>query len=494
MNDKKQRKREEIIQKGKEAIYLDNLSANTAQNQTNAPERSGFVKIPWVSRIAYGLGDTSCNVVQGMVNTLLTLFYTDYVGVSFVTVGLVMLISRFFDGTSDVIMGVIVSKTRSRWGSSRPWLLWTALPYVATAVALFAVPQTSESLQFWYIFVTYNLCMTVCYTAINVPLGSLSAMMTRSSHERDMLSVVRMTLAPIGRLISVTFTMPVVKLFGNDQSAWVKAMMMWCAIAFVLLIFSFAKCKENVKLPEKTEKTTGGFKCNFAALVKNPYFWATLILWTVTCVQSTLVGTDLPYYCKYIFGNETWMYSSLYLAENITLICGAMLCPLFLRKFIKRDLALAGCVLAVIAQIAFLFNPTSYAWMLGVTILRGIGQAPLTALVFGMMGDVIEYGQWKFHIRQESLVFGGGSLGFKVGTGMTSALISMMLTRAGYISSTTGGAVQPASATDMIMTLYKFGPIIIWGIAVVVLLFYKLDRLYPQIMSDLAERETCGEL
>lgn len=474
---------------------MDHTTTSPTPTTENLKERSGFVKIPWVSRIAYGLGDTSCNVVYGMINTLLTLFYTDYAGVPFVTVGLVMLISRFFDGSSDVIMGVVVSKTRSRWGSSRPWLLWTALPYVITSVALFTVPQTSGSLQFWYIFVTYNLCTTVCYTAINVPLGSLSTMMTRDSHERDMLSIVRMTLAPIGRLISVTFTMPVVKLFGNDQSAWVKAMTMWCIIAFILLIFSFAKCKENVRLPEKAaSKSNGGFKRNALALVKNPYFWATLVLWTVTCVHATLVGTDLPYYCKYIFGNETWMYSSLYLAENITLICGAMICPFLLKRFNKRDLSLAGCILAVVGQALFLFNPQSYSWALTVTIIRGIGQAPLTALVFGMMGDVIEYGQWKFHIRQESLVFGGGSLGFKIGTGLTSALISMLLTSAGYISSTTGGAVQPLSATQMIMTIYKFGPIVIWGIAVVVLLFYKLDKIYPKIMADLAQREAQGEI
>lgn len=456
-------------------------------------EKKGFVKIPWSARIGYGLGDTSCNVVYGMINTLLTLFYTDYAGISFATVGLVMLLSRFFDGTSDVIMGVIVSKTRSRWGSSRPWLLWTAVPYVITSVALFTVPQTSQTLQFWYIFVTYNLCTTICYTAINVPLGSLSTMMTRSSHERDLLSIVRMTLAPIGRLISVTLTMPVVKLFGNDQAAWIKAMMMWCAIAFVMLIYSFAKCKENVKLPEKTKKSKGGAKRNFLALVKNPYFWATLILWTVTCVHATLVGTDLPYYCKYIFGNETWMYSSLYMAENITLIGGAMLCPLLLKRFNKRDLSLAGCIIAVVAQIAFSLDPGSYQWALIITIVRGIGQAPLTALVFGMMGDVIEYGHWRFGIRQESLVFGGGSLGFKIGTGLTSALISILLTGAGYISSTTGGAVQPEAAKQMIMTLYKYGPIAIWGAAIIVLLFYKLDKIYPQVIKELTEREDAIE-
>lgn len=95
---------------------------------------------------------------------------------------------------------------------------------VSTSVALFTVPQSSNALQFWYMFVTYNLCTTVCYTAINVPLGSLSTMMTRDSHERDLLSTVRMALAPVGRLISITFTMPVVRLFGHNQAAWVKAM------------------------------------------------------------------------------------------------------------------------------------------------------------------------------------------------------------------------------------------------------------------------------
>lgn len=90
---------------------MDHTTTSPTPTTENLKERSGFVKIPWVSRIAYGLGDTSCNVVYGMINTLLTLFYTDYAGVPFVTVGLVMLISRFFDGSSDVIMGVVVSKT-----------------------------------------------------------------------------------------------------------------------------------------------------------------------------------------------------------------------------------------------------------------------------------------------------------------------------------------------------------------------------------------------
>jgi glycoside/pentoside/hexuronide:cation symporter, GPH family len=371
------------------------------------------IRLSWWNRLAYGCGDTACNIVCGMINALLTLFYTDYAGIPIATVGIVMLVSRIFDGTSDVIMGVIVNKTKSRWGKARPWLLWMAIPYVICAIAMFTVPQTSESVQFWYIFVTYNLCTTVCYTAINVPYGTLSTMMTRSSHERDLLSVVRMAMAPVGRLIAVTLTMPVVKLFGDTQAAWVKAMAMWCAIALVMLLICFANCKERVQIEAAKNQKKVGIKKNLKALLGNKYLWATLILWSITCVHQTLVGTVTPYYCKYIFGNDSWMYSALYFGESVTLIIGAMVCPSLLRRFRKRDISLVGCIVAVVAQAAFFLNPYSYSWMLGTTIVRALGQAPITAIVFGMMGDVIEYGQWRSHIRQESLVFGGGSLGLK---------------------------------------------------------------------------------
>lgn len=455
--------------------------------------------LTWGTRISYGLGDTACNVVFGMITALLTLFYTDYCGISVASVGLVMLISRIFDGTSDVIMGVIVNHTKSRWGKARPWILWMAVPYVICAIAMFCVPQSSETIQFWYIFVTYNLCTTVCYTAINVPYGTLSTMMTRSSHERDLLSVVRMALSPVGKIIAVTFTMPVVRLFGNDQAAWIKTMSIWCAIALVLLIICFARCKETVSFEaQKNAQPKVSAGRSLKALLTNPYFWATLILWTVTCVHTTIIGTDLPYYCRNILsasgGDGDTMYSIIYTAEIVVLILGAMLCPMLLKRFNKRDLSLIGCVIVVVSHALILLNPMSFGWVLAMTIIRSLGQAPLTSVVFGMMGDVVEYGQWKSHIRQESLIFGGGSLGFKIGTGVTSAVMTAMLEGAGFLSSTTGGAVQPESAKAMIQTIFQWGPILIWAVAILVLLFYKLDKIYPNIMKDLAEREARGEM
>lgn len=467
--------------------------SQTLSTQTQQPDASEL-RLSWRNRLAYGCGDTACNIVMaGMVNSLLTLFYTDYAGVPIATVGLVMLISRFFDGSSDVIMGIIVEKTKSKWGKARPWILWMSIPYVICSIALFTIPQTTATLQFWYIFITYNLLATVCYTAINVPYGTLSAMMTRSSHERDMLSIVRMSLAPVGRLIAVTLSLPIVKLFGDDKSAWVKAMILWSALAFILLLICFINCREQVQVTAKTETPNVGIGKSLKALLTNKYFWATLILWTVTVVQQTLVGTLTPYYCKYIFGNDTW-YSILYMCENITLIAGALLCPLLLKKFSKRNLCLAGCIVAAASQAALLINQQSFHWMLVITVIRAIGQAPITAVIFGMMGDVIEYGQWKSHIRQESLIFGGGSLGFKIGSGVSAAIVTSLLGMSGFISSATGGAVQPDSAKQMIIDLYQYGVLFIWIVAIIVLAVYRLDKMYPQIMQDLADRERFGEM
>ncbi|MEF9940187.1 MAG: MFS transporter [Clostridium sp.] len=454
----------------------------------------GGKKLTWETRISYAGGDVACNVIFGMIGTLLTLFYTDYVGINPATVGMVMLVSRLFDGISDLIMGIIVERTNSRWGKSRPWILWMSVPYALSAVLLFSVPKSTALVQAIYLFVTYNFCTTICYTAINLPYGSLSAMMTRDSSERDMLSIVRMGLSPLGRIMAVTCTLPLVKLFGDNQAAWVKTMSVWAVVALILLIICFWRCKETVVISAKQNKEAIPLKKGLKGLVKNQYFWAVLILWMLQSVSFGISGTILPYYCKYIFHNDTWMYSFLYLTETLILVACIFSCTPFIRKFGKRNVAFAGAVIALAGQLLFFLNPQSFSWMVMSCVARAIGLAPLNAVVFGMIGDVVEFGQWKNHMRQESLVFAGGSIGTKVGAGVASAAMTGLLSVAGYISSSTGAVVQPQEVLNMIVSIYKFGPIIVAALAVITLFFYKLDKQYPAIMTELMQRESQGEL
>ena len=428
------------------------------------------------------------------VSTILTLFYTDYVGIPAATVGLVMLLSRVFDGVSDMIMGVVVEKTHSKWGKSRPWLLWMSVPFAISAVLLFTVPRTTAMLQFLYIFVAYNFCTTVCYTAINLPYGSLSAMMTRDSNERAYLSIVRMGLSPFGRILAVTVSLPLIQMFGNDQMAWIKTMSIWAVLAVILLIINFAFCKETVQIEAVKQQAKIPLGRSLKALVTNRYFWAILILWAMQNGLFTFTGTILPYYCKYIFNDDTWLYSTVYLVETLVLVAGTFCSPMLLKRFGKRNMSLAGAILAFAGQLVFFLNPYSVQWLFFSCIVRAIGLAPFNSVVFGMLGDAVEYGQWKTHVRQESMVFAGGSVGSKIGAGLTSFLISAFLSLGGFISSTTGGAAQPDSALDMIVNIYKFGPLVIWAIIIIVLALYQLDKKYDQIMQDLAEREARGEV
>lgn len=364
-----------------------------------------------------------------------------------------MLISRMFDGVSDAVMGLIVERTKSKWGKSRPWILWMSVPFAVSAVLLFAVPHTTAMVQAIYIFVTYNLINTVCYTAINLPYSSLSAMMTRISSERDMLSVVRMGLSPFGRILAVTCTMPVVKLFGNDQAAWIKTMAIWASIALILLLICFWKCEEKVVIEAKEKQEKIPLKRSLKALVTNQYFGAVVILWTMQNGIYCVTGTILPYYCKYIFHNDTWMYSALYLTETLIIVAATFFSPILLRKYGKRNMSLAGACLVLAGQLIFCLNPTNFGFMVFSCVIRGIGLAPLNSIVFGFLGDVVEYGQWKTHLRQESLIFAGSSVGMKVGAGLTSAVITGLLFFAGYISSTSGAVEQPGSAIQMIINI-----------------------------------------
>ena len=98
------------------------------------------------------------------------------------------------------------------------------------------------------------------------------------------------------------------------------------------------------------------------------------------------------------------------------------------------------------------------------------------------------------HVRQEGLVFAGSNMGTKFGAGVTAALMTGLLGAAGYISSTGTAVVQPQSAVDMIINIYKIGPVIVWVAYIILLALYQLEKKYPAIMAELSEREARGEL
>ena len=84
------------------------------------------VKVPLISKIAYGMGDVGCNFSWMFVGNFLMIFYTDVFGIGMGAVATLMLLSRFWDAINDPVIGALSDKTYTRWGRYRPWLLIAA--------------------------------------------------------------------------------------------------------------------------------------------------------------------------------------------------------------------------------------------------------------------------------------------------------------------------------------------------------------------------------
>lgn len=463
-------------------------------NTTTKTNVTNFnVKLSLKEKVSYALGDTACNVVFGLTTTLLTLFYTDYAGINAATIGVIMLISRVFDGFSDIIMGFIVEKTKSKYGKARPWILWTAVPYAISGVALFLIPeQASDTLKIIYVFVSYNLVTTVIYTALNLPYGALASLMTRDQDERATTNVLRMALSPFGRILVTSLTLPLVEKLGNTQMAWVIVSAIFCGFALVLLLICFGNTKERVIIKAAQDKKVTA-KEGLLALVKNKYWLMSLVLWGFLSVYSTVIGTVMAYYSKYVLGNQNFT-GVIYTSEQALMIIGIVVLLPLIPRFGKRNLALAGSLLVIAAQLVFMINPESYSLAVITAAVKGLGEAPLFGVIFSFIADSVEYGQWKTHVRQEGMIFSAASVGSKVGAGLSSAAVGAMLAAAGYVSSAAGNASQAGGAINMIAQIYIWTPIIVWGLVAIVLLFYKLDKFYPTMMKELEEREARGEL
>ena len=171
-------------------------------------------KISIKEKIGYAFGDGAANIAWRGVATFLFIFYTDVFGLSPITVGVLMLTARLSDGISDVLMGIIGDRTKSKYGKFRPWILWTAIPLAVILALLFTSPDLNTNGKIVYAYITYIL-FTLIYTANNIPYGALMAVMTGNDKERTSIGSFRMIGAFAGGMLVQGALLFLVAHFGN---------------------------------------------------------------------------------------------------------------------------------------------------------------------------------------------------------------------------------------------------------------------------------------
>ena len=328
-------------------------------------------------KFCYGCGEISCNFVFTVVTALLVTFYTDVVGVGAATVGIIIAASQIFNGASDICAGFIVDHTRSKHGRARVWELRMAIPYAIAAVLLMTVPQIGPLAQAIYIFITYNLMLTVVYTMFQLPFATSLSYMTRSQTERAKVNVVRMAMSPIGNIVVTLTFLPLVNRMGGGQDAWVKLTAVYGIISAALMLICFFNTKERVKVLDDVGGEKIPLKKAIPALFKNKYFIILFLFFVLIALYQTYSGTMLTYYCKWNLGNDE-LLGVINFAAQIMMCVSIPFIGLVIHKLSKRSWAMIGGALIAAGSLLVVINPNSIPVIWAGSFLRGLGFHSLT--------------------------------------------------------------------------------------------------------------------
>lgn len=440
-----------------------------------------------IERFSYGCGDFGCNIIYTAMSAFLMLYYTDYAGVSALAVGTIMMISRVFDGVSDIIMGVIVDRTKSRFGKARPWLLRMCIPFAVSGVLLFSVPASwSSTPKLVYVFITYNLVSTVLYTAINVPYSALNALMTQDPYERSVLSIFRNLLATAGTLTINICTLPLVEYFGDNASAWTKTFCVLGLLSVIAFLINFFGTKERVKPAgaEEGKVEDVPFGTGIKALFKNKYWIMMTGMLALFFLMYSVNGGATVYYAKDILGDRN-LVGTINGIFNIVQIASMFFIAMLVKKYGKRNVFSLGLVLDIVGMMLLNFSNGAMSLIVVSSIIRGVGNACGGATMWAMVSDTIDYGEWKTGVRTEGLVNSACSFGYKIGNGIGSALLGLILEIGGYIGE---AATQTASALTSIRVCFVWIPIGVYIAGLIIMKFYHLDTEFAGMIEDLKKR------
>ena len=234
-------------------------------------------RLSWREKVGYGLGDTASNLFWKTFEFFLMYFYTDVFGIKAGAAGTMLLVTRIWDAINDPLVGYFADRTRTAWGSFRPYLIWMCVPFAITGILTFYTPDLSDSGKLIYAYVTYTLVM-MAYTAINIPYGALMGVISASSLERTSVSTYRFVLAFVGGIIVQYFTLDLVGLFGgtesivvegvettrvlNEQKGFFWTMVVFSFAAVILFLITFVTTTERV-MPEVQKTSTYQADLNF---------------------------------------------------------------------------------------------------------------------------------------------------------------------------------------------------------------------------------------
>ena len=441
-------------------------------------------KLKATEKVGYALGDMAANFVFQFMIVLQNDFYTHTFGLSQAQAGTMLGVVGLSVALLNPIMGVVADRTNTKWGKFRPWLIWTAVPFGVIAVLTFTTPDLSLAGKLIYAWVTYS-ALRVVYIINNVPYASLTAVMTDDPDERTSISSYRQFAANLAGFIIGMFVIPLVAVFGqgNDALGYQLTMGLLSVVAAIFFVICFFATKERVQ-PDPQQKTDLGK--DLSDLFGNKAF-VTLFLVTLFYFTAILIrGNDIPAYFRFVVGDVS-LFPWFQGAGLAALLVGVMCSTFVSVRMGKVKLFIASMILSgVLSMALYVIPPGSTALVFGSEVVRQFFFGLSGPILWAMMGDVADYGEYKTGRRASGTVTSAVVFALWAGLALGGALCGWLLGAYGVDST---AAVQTAAAQSGILITGSIYAGLAFLAAAAFLFIYPLDRERTmQIATELVER------
>ena len=487
-------------------------------------------KVTLTEKIGYGLGDCSANLVFQMMMIYQTKFYTDIFGLEGAIAGTVMLVARIVDAFVDPTVGILSDRTNSRWGKYRPWVLWTALPFMVFYVLAFYNPGIEDKgLVALYATISYTLLMTM-YSFNNTPYSSLGGVMSADIKERTSITSIRFIFSTIAQFVVQGLTLPLVSKFsdgGDKAHGWLCTISLFAIIGFIFLVTVFFSAKERITPPAgQKNNTRQDIKDVLSSLPWRAMFVLTLFVF----ITLAMWGSAMNYYFEnyvdagalYAFLDKLGLvateaqdsigYSILnafglivsspdkayevgfgvfnMLGALVQFFGVILLSEYLVNKYGKKQTFIVCLTLTAIFTAMFYFPAKdNIGFMFVLNFLKSLAYAPTVPLLWAMIADVADHSEYVHYRRATGFVFAGVVFARKAGLGVVGAILGFLLSGFGYISG--AGVAQSDSAIHGIILSSSLIPAATFFVGVIALFFYPITKKYNEKMqAELAERRS----
>ncbi len=499
---------------------------------SGATPNSSNARLPAMTRLSfrekagYALGDSGANFVFQTLMVFQMTFFTEVFGISVVAASWLFLCGRLLDAVTDPLMGIVADRTKTRWGRFRPWLLWTALPFAVIFWAAFTTPNLGPQGLLLYAWVAYLGLMTI-YTMNNVPYCALNGVMTGDVNERTSLSTYRFIAVMITGFVVQSFTWPLVEKFGGGDAArgWSITMGLFACLSVIFFVVAFFSARERV-LPDPAQKSSP--KQDMTDVFTNRP-WLVLFLATLAIfVVLSMRGGSLPLFTQYVVdptaladflrrlgmvqateGGLTGIqrlldmggflvredlsnvravgFGVMNIAGSTTVLIGVLLSKPLSERFGKRGVFVVCLIMTTLATFWLYFIPgDAIGLQLAQSMAWSAAYGPTIPLLWSMIADTADFGEWKNGRRATGFVFAGVVFALKAGLGIGGFLGGQALSLHGFNGAASESMEAAANAIRMSVAVY---PSIFFALAVLALIFYPINKeLNLRIGTELAQR------